>query len=1025
MVKNLLIVLILDTQRKPKQNRKSRGEIQPCSSGFNSGKPELTLKTDRSPRKVLPKISMRQLMSQKRDKNLNKHLKLDENPKHGVVTEYITAAFGCSKQEQSIIITGSQVIQEGQTKTCSDSNGKVNTDQNTQSAVVKEKQSTKMPIQSISSKLSGKQLSHQPLTEQQQSRQPPSGPKPSLQPSIDRQPSPKLMAEKNSSSKLLEEQQPSSVDQDYQQSVSMSTVDLDESDGKIDMSQNIQSESVTNERPSTKTHPSTFKPILQPDSMNERQTSLVCHQHSLLEPHSRELSAGLSQESFRRNSVEMADNQSNLLFENIIDSITSTSHDDPNLVKLSQMLKLDGRKQLPAMKKLINSVDEKISHEGITKNIPTVQHPTNSMRHLGLSDDYTNTQYTQLAQYLIQQELVDDSRINDVGPIISQRDPVPQNITNTPTAQNILMLAEQHRPVFETSRVQQNLPTREDYVQQSIRQQDMLRRSTITPILDKKVYHHRALLNGGTVVQLHPNSINQPIQVLSQNGNQNVPINNVHAQEVKKHELMKRSTDRAHIIDKPVVQKEVNLHFATHNSSSQSYQDAENPQQKQEQPNYRDPPTTKTQNILLLRLKRSSHNNEYQRITKRSRSLPPSENSTQALLDAQKSSFIRELNLQERVNQNSTTCNNTNLAAVSKSHQSNHDYQHPRLKKTVVAQATQTDSMMDVDPSVETTAGSTISKSASNIVESARQTDESLRKKETSFCEKTASDSENSSVHSSEIELETEVVPKANQTILTAAQNPTLENKHVQSKLFMKQDMMDVISTLFTQMGANLAFARDMFDCLQNFITTCTQTHETLLKKIMEFNSIEPYQISTSSPNNVLSQATQGTSAIDNDNATIVGNATTSIREKKGTFFLPAEYDPNDTKWTLKYRENKPGLVELIPQTDVYVKRKTLKRCIRESSDCRTLARMLLTEVFSQNALSVCSWTGGKAKAFNFVNIDVRPGLDENARMVLLSFVEEHGKKRGWNTSNTLAVMNTIRTKIKDMRDKYEKKCNV
>nr|CCQ19212.1 conserved hypothetical BEN domain protein [Cotesia sesamiae Kitale bracovirus] len=818
--------------------------------------------------------------------------------------------------------------------------------------------------------------------------------------------------------------------------------DLDESDEKIDMSQNIQSESITNERPSTKTHLSTFKPTLQPDSMNGRQTPLVCHQHSLLEPHSRELSTGQSKESnncgethlhgistapttisrppsstnqpfqqhgryqlpmslvsnnsnsklqpkesVRRNSVEMADNQSNLCFENIIDSITSTSHDDPNLVKLSQMLKLDGRKLFPAMKKLINSVDEKISHEGIMKNIRTVQHPTNSMRQLGLPDDSTNTQYTQLAQNSIQQELVDDSRMNDVG---------PQNIRNIPIAQNILMLAEQHRPVFETSREQQNLPTRENYVQQSIRQQDMLRRSTITPILDQKVYQYRAMLSGGTVVQRYPNSINQPIQVLPQNRNQNVPINNVHAQEVKKHELMKISTDRAHIIDKPVVQKEVNIHFATHNSSSQSHQDAENP-------------ATKTR---PTKLSRSAHNKD----TKQ----PSTQTSIQALLDAQKSSFIQELGLQERVDQSSMTCNNTNLAAISESHQSNHEYQHPRLKKTVVALATETDSMMDVDPSVETTAGSTIGKIASNVVESARQTDESLRKEETSFGKETASDSE----HSSEIELENEVVPKANQTILTVAQNLTPENKYVQSRLFMEEDMMDVFSTLFTQMGANLAFARDMFDCLRNSVITCAQTHETLLKNVMKFNSIVPYQISTSSPNNVLSQATQGKSARDNDNATIVGNATTSIREKKVTFSLPAEYDPNDTKWTLKYRENKPGLVELIPQTGVYVKKKELKRCIRESNDCRTLARLLLTEVFSQNALSVCSWTGGKAKAFTSANIDVRPGLDANARMVLLSFIEEHGKKHGWNTSNTLAVMTTIRTKIKDIRDKHEEKFN-
>ncbi|KAH0547115.1 hypothetical protein KQX54_017153 [Cotesia glomerata] len=1093
---------IRDTQ-KPEQNKNPCREIQPCSSGSNSDKPELTLKTDSSPRKPLPKISMRRLLSQKHDETSNKRLKLDDTkPKPGIVTDHITTASECSKQKQSIIITGNQVIQKEQIKTSCDSNDKVNTDQNTQSAVVKENRSVKMSIQSISSKLLAKhqhsyqppteqqqsqqppteqqqslqpltqrlfslqpqtdrepprqslteqQPSHQrpiqqrqlqqPPTEQQQSRQPPPDLQPSLQPQINRQPSPKLMAEQHSLSKLSDEQQP-----------------------------------VTDGRLSTKTPPSIIKPYLQPDPMNERQTPLVPHEYSLLEPHSRVLSAGQSkesnkclethlhgiptaptiisrppsttnqpsqqyrryplptssvsknlnsklqpQESFGKNSVEVTDKQSILRFKNIIDNITSTSHDDPNLVKLSQMLKVEAKKLFPLMKEWMNSVDETISHESITKNIPTVQHPPNSIRQFDLLNDSTDTQSTQLAQHHLQQARVDDSQMNNVKCMMSQRDPLLQNITSAPTAQKILMLTEQDGLVLETSREQQNLPTREDYVQQLIRQQNMLKRPTMTPTLDQKGDHQSAMMNGGFVLQSQSNSINQPIQVLLQNENQYVSINNVHTQKVKRDKLMKRSTDRVHIIDKPVAEKEVNIQSAAHNLLSQSHQDTEHPQQKQDQLNYRDPPTTNTQNSLRLRLKCSSHNSKPQRITKRSRSLPPLKTSSQALLDAQKSSFNRELGLQERVNQSSTTCNNMNLAAAFESHQINHEYQHPHMKKTMVAQAAETDSMMDVDHSVEAVVGSTISKSASKVVESARQSDEYSREEQASFNKETASDSENPSEH--ETKIKNEVVPEATQTILTAGQNLTTENKHVQSRIFIEQDMMDVSSTLFTQMSANLAFARDMFDCLRNTILTCAQTHETLLKKVIKLNSIEPFQSFSSLPNNVISQASQERPARDNDNATIVGNATTSIREQRGSFSLPAEYDPNDTKWTLKYREIKPGLVELIPQTGVYVESKELERCIRESSDCRTLACLLLTEVFSQNALSVCSWTGGKAKAFNSVNIDVRPGLDENARMVLLAFVEEHGKKHSWSTFNTSAVMSTIRTKIKDIRDKHEWTC--
>ncbi|CAG9790044.1 unnamed protein product [Diatraea saccharalis] len=145
------------------------------------------------------------------------------------------------------------------------------------------------------------------------------------------------------------------------------------------------------------------------------------------------------------------------------------------------------------------------------------------------------------------------------------------------------------------------------------------------------------------------------------------------------------------------------------------------------------------------------------------------------------------------------------------------------------------------------------------------------------------------------------------------------------------------------------------------------------------------------------------------------------IRGQIRTFVLPAEYDPKDTRWTLKHRENNPklGLVELLPRTKVYINSIRLSHCKRVAKDSKTLARMLLVEIFSQTALSVCSLTGARANAFEVCGTKVRPGLDEQARMVILNFVEEHARQKNWGVFDTQSVINSIRSKIQEMRAKY------
>lgn len=112
-------------------------------------------------------------------------------------------------------------------------------------------------------------------------------------------------------------------------------------------------------------------------------------------------------------------------------------------------------------------------------------------------------------------------------------------------------------------------------------------------------------------------------------------------------------------------------------------------------------------------------------------------------------------------------------------------------------------------------------------------------------------------------------------------------------------------------------------------------------------------------------------------------------------------------------------LVELLPRSEVYIDSIKLSHCKRVANDSKTLARMLLVEIFSRTALSVCSLTGARANAFDVSGTKIRPGLDEHARIVILNFVEKHARRNNWGVFNTQSVINSIRSKIQEMRAKY------
>ncbi|XP_039757045.1 uncharacterized protein LOC120631495 isoform X1 [Pararge aegeria] len=150
------------------------------------------------------------------------------------------------------------------------------------------------------------------------------------------------------------------------------------------------------------------------------------------------------------------------------------------------------------------------------------------------------------------------------------------------------------------------------------------------------------------------------------------------------------------------------------------------------------------------------------------------------------------------------------------------------------------------------------------------------------------------------------------------------------------------------------------------------------------------------------------------------------IPKKKSScrFILPQNYDRDDSRWTLKYREMDDDLIELIENTGIYVNESILCAGKRLSKDSKEYAIMLLLEIFSVSALSTCTLTGAKASSCRTEDYEVRPGLDKKARFVLLASVERHAREKRWARLHTRReimkhrkdIMTTLRNKMTRMR---------
>ncbi|KAH0547180.1 uncharacterized protein LOC123269298 isoform X2 [Cotesia glomerata] len=260
------------------------------------------------------------------------------------------------------------------------------------------------------------------------------------------------------------------------------------------------------------------------------------------------------------------------------------------------------------------------------------------------------------------------------------------------------------------------------------------------------------------------------------------------------------------------------------------------------------------------------------------------------------------------------------------------------------------------------------------------------------------------------------------------AQNSTNHQTH--SKVVLEQQMLDNFATLFTQMGSTLRCTCDMYNTLRSSNLDTAATYKKLLGTVEEFNSAQNLASNSSSSSNRTEEVSQfpeerymkisGRSNSSNTNrySKKVANNPPKKKHNSWRFVLPSEYDPHDTKWTLKYRTNLPGLVELMPQSGVYVSYGDLKYCQQVSKDCKSLALRLLPAVFNSKALSVCLSITERAQASDNVGSNVRPELDDHACSVLLNFVLEHGLQHGWNT-DLQPILSTLHSKIQEIRFRY------
>ncbi|KAH9637452.1 hypothetical protein HF086_012065 [Spodoptera exigua] len=116
---------------------------------------------------------------------------------------------------------------------------------------------------------------------------------------------------------------------------------------------------------------------------------------------------------------------------------------------------------------------------------------------------------------------------------------------------------------------------------------------------------------------------------------------------------------------------------------------------------------------------------------------------------------------------------------------------------------------------------------------------------------------------------------------------------------------------------------------------------------------------------------------------------------------------------TLRYPNLEPGVVELIPNSEVYVSEEDLNECKKYYESCLHFARCLLHIIFTQDALMECSLLPNPCGGINS-----RPVLDCKAIEVLIDYAKQRANKKGWQRVSRARIITSLKRRLCYVRNR-------
>ncbi|XP_040068019.1 uncharacterized protein LOC115318523 [Ixodes scapularis] len=134
-----------------------------------------------------------------------------------------------------------------------------------------------------------------------------------------------------------------------------------------------------------------------------------------------------------------------------------------------------------------------------------------------------------------------------------------------------------------------------------------------------------------------------------------------------------------------------------------------------------------------------------------------------------------------------------------------------------------------------------------------------------------------------------------------------------------------------------------------------------------------------------------------------------------------AFYGPASTQ--LLYSWSDTNVVELQPGSSIFVEQGSLWNIETTCKTATATARSLLTAVYTQQALLVCSVKGNKAKGMHRPS-EQRPPLHFGGIAAILAYTKDVAQKKGWEYSEKVILL-SMGTKLSELRSEMKKQQQV